>query len=182
MLNLSNRLQKVIENLSKDLNSGVKRFSENPLKYLAQVGLDYYDAAGAVAAGFAFCDTNNQVLGDSRVYVGFAGATLAVLGPCIAEIIEEGGLDLSYNPHSRASHRFQRNLSLGFSSLFFFWNNGKENVPISYDIITKGIASILLIPAYFEDRSRIKAPIQENLLQQYKREEKKLWEDADKKL
>ncbi len=182
MINLADRLQRRIENLSDDLNAGIKQLSQNPVKYLAQVGLDYVDAVGAVVTSYAFCDTNGEVLGKYRIPLMFAGATVALLGPIVSQVAEEGLLDLSYNPLSRASHRLTRNIELGVGSLFFFWNNGKENIPVISQIVCKTVGVVLAIPSYSSDRARIKAPILKSSIQQYRKAEAARWKDFDKKL
>ncbi|MCX6741947.1 MAG: hypothetical protein NTX24_02105 [Candidatus Pacearchaeota archaeon] len=181
MPNLKERVTDALLNLGDNFKAGWKEYSESPLRYFGKVALDYIDAAGAVAAGYAFCDTNNQTLGEYRVPIMFVGAAFALFGPTVSQVTEEGFLDLSYNPLSRASHRFTRNVALGLGSLVFFWYNRKEDVSNISQIVSKATGLILAIPAYFSERSRRKAPIQKNSVREFRKAEAARWKDFDKK-
>lgn len=102
-----------------------------------------------------FSGPGSESLGKFRLPIIAAGAAIALLGPGIAKLVEEGKADF-LDMEGSTSARSSRNILLGAGTSMFFEQYGKENMSQGYGVLNKVFGFGFLILAYFEDKSRRK--------------------------
>ena len=123
-IQLSNLMNYTVNNI-KQAYSAVRNFVS-----------DYWDVGAMLAAGFAFNDYHNEVLGNFRVPVMLGG---------IAGMVRAG----------RSESRLTRNLFAGFASLSGFWTRGTD-APLSATIGNGASAALMGCISLYSEISRRK--------------------------
>ncbi|MFH1072879.1 MAG: hypothetical protein V1743_05615 [Nanoarchaeota archaeon] len=134
-----------VTNFKSSVKNYTAEFVRHPIQQagsaIAYLVTNYWDAFGAVAAGFAFNDYGNATLGDNRWPVCFGGAAMAAAPNLRRDDI--------------GSSRFYRNTAAGVASLAAFWTRGVE-APQNVQLNTYALAILMATGAIFLDRERIR--------------------------
>jgi len=145
-------INNLIENLNRDITNGSKEVIEHPVAYTAKAFKDfvveYWDAAGAIAAGLAFTDYGSKMFEESRWYVFFGGLSIASIGPATEYLLTKT-INLSPYYAGSDSLRLGRNISIGMA----VWGY-RETPEISSKIVGSllGIVSLVLDHNIREER------------------------------